>query len=31
MTDERNYDAQRPLRDVIGTLLELVLPLSGAS
>jgi hypothetical protein len=26
VTDERNYDAKRPLRDVIGTLLELVLP-----
>ena len=26
MTDERDYDVKRPLRDVIGTLLELVLP-----
>ena len=26
MTDEHDYDAKRPLRDVIGTLLELVLP-----
>ncbi len=26
MSDERDYDVKRPLRDVIGTLLELVLP-----
>jgi hypothetical protein len=26
MTNERDYDVKRPLRDVIGTLLELVLP-----
>jgi hypothetical protein len=26
MTDQRDYDVKRPLRDVIGTLLELVLP-----
>ena len=25
VTDERDYDVKRPLRDVIGTLLELVL------
>ena len=26
MTDNSDYDVKRPLRDVIGTLLELVLP-----
>lgn len=26
MSDERDYDVKRPLREVIGTLLELVLP-----
>jgi hypothetical protein len=26
MTDEHDYDVKRPLRDVIGTLLEFVLP-----
>jgi hypothetical protein len=26
MTDEHDYDVNRPLRDVIGTLLEVVLP-----
>jgi hypothetical protein len=26
MSDESDYDVKRPLRDVIGTLLELVLP-----
>jgi hypothetical protein len=26
VSDERDYDMKRPLRDVIGTLLELVLP-----